>query len=82
MKIAAAEGLAKGLYEGFVANIIGSISGALLLVLYDREDVPGSLNTVWKMMVVPPTAEDWRRRGHASEFSEPQLLTELAEKQA
>ena len=33
------------------------------------------------MMVVHPIAEDWRRRGHASEYSEPQLLIELAEKQ-
>ena len=51
MKIAAAEGLAKGWYEGFVANTIRSIGGVLLLVLYDRGDVPWSLNTVWKMMV-------------------------------
>jgi len=35
-KIAAEEGLAKGLYKGFVANIIRSIGGALVLVLYDR----------------------------------------------
>ena len=78
MKIAAAEGLATGLYKGFVANIIRSIGGALLLVLYDRGDVPWSRNTVWKMMIVRPIAEDWSRRGHASEFSEPQPLTELA----
>ena len=51
MKIAAAEGLAMGLYEGFVANIIRSIGSALLLVLYDRGVVHWSLNTVWKMMV-------------------------------
>lgn len=35
-KIASEEGLAKGLYKGFVANIIRSIGGALVLVLYDR----------------------------------------------
>merc|ERR1711957_741071 len=35
-KIAAEEGMAKGLYKGFVANIIRSVGGALVLVLYDR----------------------------------------------
>jgi hypothetical protein len=34
--IAAEEGLFKGLYKGFVANIVRSIGGALVLVLYDR----------------------------------------------
>merc|ERR1711988_552552 len=35
-KIAAEEGLAAGLYKGFVANIFRSVGGALVLVLYDR----------------------------------------------
>merc|ERR1711935_611372 len=35
-KVASEEGLAKGLYKGFIANIIRSIGGALVLVLYDR----------------------------------------------
>merc|ERR1712147_243238 len=35
-KIAAEEGLAAGLYKGFVANILRSVGGALVLVLYDR----------------------------------------------
>jgi len=35
-KIAAEEGLAKGLYKGFIANIVRSVGGALVLVLYDR----------------------------------------------
>lgn len=35
-KIASEEGLAKGLYKGFIANIIRSVGGALVLVLYDR----------------------------------------------
>mmetsp|Transcript_29613 Transcript_29613/g.76856 ORF Transcript_29613/g.76856 Transcript_29613/m.76856 type:complete len:306 (-) Transcript_29613:143-1060(-) len=35
-KIAAEEGLAKGLYKGFLANIVRSIGGALVLVFYDR----------------------------------------------
>merc|ERR1719301_266209 len=35
-KIAAEEGLAKGLFKGFVANIVRSVGGALVLVLYDR----------------------------------------------
>merc|ERR1711981_280578 len=35
-KIAAEEGLAAGLYKGFVANIFRSVGGALVLVFYDR----------------------------------------------
>merc|ERR1711862_159581 len=35
-KIAAEEGLASGLYKGFVANIVRSVGGALVLVFYDR----------------------------------------------
>mmetsp|Transcript_73553 Transcript_73553/g.191590 ORF Transcript_73553/g.191590 Transcript_73553/m.191590 type:complete len:105 (+) Transcript_73553:299-613(+) len=35
-KIAADEGLAKGLYKGFLANVVRSIGGALVLVFYDR----------------------------------------------
>jgi len=35
-KIAAEEGLAAGLYKGFMANILRSIGGALVLVFYDR----------------------------------------------
>jgi len=35
-KIAAEEGLAAGLYKGFVANILRSVGGALVLVFYDR----------------------------------------------
>merc|ERR1712187_904671 len=35
-KIAAEEGMAKGLYKGFVANIFRSVGGALVLVFYDR----------------------------------------------
>jgi solute carrier family 25 (adenine nucleotide translocator) protein 4/5/6/31 len=35
-KIAAEEGVGKGLYKGFVANIFRSIGGALVLVFYDR----------------------------------------------
>jgi len=34
--IAAEEGLFTGLYKGFVANIVRSVGGALVLVLYDR----------------------------------------------
>jgi solute carrier family 25 (adenine nucleotide translocator) protein 4/5/6/31 len=34
--IAAEEGLAAGLYKGFVANIVRSVGGALVLVFYDR----------------------------------------------
>ncbi|CAE8637094.1 unnamed protein product [Polarella glacialis] len=34
--IAKEEGLATGLYKGFVANIVRSVGGALVLVLYDR----------------------------------------------
>jgi solute carrier family 25 (adenine nucleotide translocator) protein 4/5/6/31 len=35
-KIAAEEGIAAGLYKGFVANALRSVGGALVLVLYDR----------------------------------------------
>jgi len=35
-KIAAEEGIAAGLYKGFVANAFRSVGGALVLVLYDR----------------------------------------------
>jgi len=35
-KVAAEEGLMKGLYKGFVANIVRSVGGALVLVFYDR----------------------------------------------
>merc|ERR1712187_259564 len=35
-KIAAEEGLAKGLYKGFLANVVRRVGGALVLVLYDR----------------------------------------------
>merc|ERR1712176_685855 len=35
-KIAAEEGLAAGLYKGFLANVVRSVGGALVLVLYDR----------------------------------------------
>merc|ERR1712232_329043 len=35
-KIAAEEGMAKGLYKGFLANVVRSVGGALVLVLYDR----------------------------------------------
>eukprot|EP00421_Protoceratium_reticulatum_P026136 CAMPEP_0168462190 /NCGR_PEP_ID=MMETSP0228-20121227/54393_1 /TAXON_ID=133427 /ORGANISM="Protoceratium reticulatum, Strain CCCM 535 (=CCMP 1889)" /LENGTH=46 /DNA_ID= /DNA_START= /DNA_END= /DNA_ORIENTATION= len=35
-KIAAEEGMAKGLYKGFLANVVRSIGGALVLVFYDR----------------------------------------------
>merc|ERR1719352_616149 len=35
-KIAAEEGLAAGLYKGFIANVIRSVGGALVLVFYDR----------------------------------------------
>merc|ERR1719183_997849 len=38
-KIAAEEGLAKGLFKGFVANIVRSVGGALVLVLYDRAKI-------------------------------------------
>merc|ERR1711957_1138972 len=33
---AAEEGLAKGLYKGFLANCVRSVGGALVLVFYDR----------------------------------------------
>merc|ERR1712194_908590 len=35
-RIAAEEGMAAGLYKGFLANVVRSIGGALVLVLYDR----------------------------------------------
>jgi solute carrier family 25 (adenine nucleotide translocator) protein 4/5/6/31 len=35
-KIAAEEGIAAGLYKGFIANAFRSVGGALVLVLYDR----------------------------------------------
>jgi len=35
-KIAAEEGLAAGLYKGFLANVVRSVGGALVLVFYDR----------------------------------------------
>ena len=42
-KIASEEGLATGLDKGFVANVVQSVGGALVLVFYDRKDVPGHL---------------------------------------
>jgi len=38
-KIAAEEGLAAGLYKGFMANVLRSVGGALVLVFYDRAKV-------------------------------------------
>merc|ERR1712039_997508 len=35
-RIAAEEGLAAGLYKGFIANVVRSVGGALVLVFYDR----------------------------------------------
>merc|ERR1712186_310317 len=35
-KIAAEEGLMAGLYKGFLANVVRSVGGALVLVFYDR----------------------------------------------
>lgn len=35
-KIAAEEGVGKGLYKGFIANIFRSVGGAMVLVFYDR----------------------------------------------
>merc|ERR1711941_78803 len=35
-KIAAEEGIAAGVYKGFVANAFRSVGAALVLVLYDR----------------------------------------------
>merc|ERR1712230_238615 len=35
-KIAAEEGVAAGLYKGFIANALRSVGGALVLVLYER----------------------------------------------
>merc|ERR1712060_817171 len=34
--IAAEEGMASGLYKGFIANVVRSVGGALVLVFYDR----------------------------------------------
>jgi solute carrier family 25 (adenine nucleotide translocator) protein 4/5/6/31 len=38
-KIAAEEGMMSGLYKGFVANIVRSVGGALVLVFYDRAKI-------------------------------------------
>eukprot|EP00449_Zooxanthella_nutricula_P016054 CAMPEP_0198534228 /NCGR_PEP_ID=MMETSP1462-20131121/36340_1 /TAXON_ID=1333877 /ORGANISM="Brandtodinium nutriculum, Strain RCC3387" /LENGTH=47 /DNA_ID= /DNA_START= /DNA_END= /DNA_ORIENTATION= len=35
-KVAAEEGLVAGLYKGFLANVVRSVGGALVLVFYDR----------------------------------------------
>jgi len=35
-KIAAEEGLVAGMYKGFLANVVRSVGGALVLVFYDR----------------------------------------------
>jgi len=35
-KIAAEEGMAAGLYKGFIANVVRSVGGALVLLFYDR----------------------------------------------
>merc|ERR1712203_696732 len=35
-KIAAEEGMMAGLYKGFLANVVRSVGGALVLVFYDR----------------------------------------------
>merc|ERR1739849_57023 len=35
-KITAEEGMAAGLYKGFLANVVRSVGGALVLVFYDR----------------------------------------------
>jgi len=35
-KIAAEEGMVAGLYKGFLANVVRSVGGALVLVFYDR----------------------------------------------
>jgi len=35
-KVASEEGLVKGLYKGFAANVLRSVGGALVLVFYDR----------------------------------------------
>merc|ERR1712127_997677 len=37
--IAAEEGMAAGLYKGFMANVLRSVGGALVLVFYDRAKV-------------------------------------------
>merc|ERR1712084_15299 len=46
-KIAAEEGVGRGLYKGFVANIFRSVGGALVLVFYDRAKTIGSL--IWQV---------------------------------
>merc|ERR1711957_930579 len=38
-KIAAEEGMAAGLYKGFLANVVRSVGGALVLVFYDRAKI-------------------------------------------
>ena len=38
-KVAAEEGLVKGLYKDFVANIVRSVGGALVLVFYDQASI-------------------------------------------
>merc|ERR1712110_775100 len=38
-RIAAEEGLAAGLYKGFIANVVRSVGGALVLVFYDRAKI-------------------------------------------
>merc|ERR1712218_757535 len=35
-KIGAEEGMTKGLYKGFLANVVRSVGGALVLVFYER----------------------------------------------
>merc|ERR1712113_110814 len=35
-KVASEEGLVAGLYKGFLANVLRSVGGALVLVFYDR----------------------------------------------
>ena len=42
--IAAEEGVAAGLYKGFVANALRSVGCALVLVLYDRAKTYLSIN--------------------------------------
>jgi len=37
--IAAEEGMAAGLYKGFIANVVRSVGGALVLVFYDRAKI-------------------------------------------
>jgi len=38
-RIAAEEGMAAGLYKGFLANVVRSVGGALVLVFYDRAKI-------------------------------------------